>query len=147
MPCSMCDYCSPPRAMAGSEASLRRIGWRYDDVVHGPHRCPVCPPSGPPARLAPEPRPALPNLIMIGAAKAGTTALHSYLDLHPEIGMAPAKELNFFLDPAFESRVDDYAGFFDAAAPIRGETSPWYAMDPLVTDVPERIHASFRTPS
>ena len=31
----------------------------------------------------------LPNLIVIGAAKAGTTSLHRYLDLHPEIEMRP----------------------------------------------------------
>ena len=33
----------------------------------------------------------LPNLIVIGAAKAGTTSLHRYLDLHPEIAMPDAE--------------------------------------------------------
>ena len=28
----------------------------------------------------------LPNLLVIGAAKCGTTSLHEYLDAHPEIG-------------------------------------------------------------
>jgi hypothetical protein len=38
----------------------------------------------------------LPNLIIIGAAKAGTTALHSYLGEHPEIFMSRQKELQLF---------------------------------------------------
>ena len=40
----------------------------------------------------------LPNLIVIGAAKCGTTSLHRYLDLHPEIAMTKAKELDFFVE-------------------------------------------------
>jgi len=39
----------------------------------------------------------LPNLLVIGAMKTGTSSLHRYLDLHPEVGMSGAKELNFFL--------------------------------------------------
>jgi hypothetical protein len=37
-----------------------------------------------------------PNLFIIGAAKAGTTSLHSYLNEHPDIYMSPLKEPNFF---------------------------------------------------
>ncbi|HSI79610.1 MAG TPA: hypothetical protein VK919_03060, partial [Solirubrobacterales bacterium] len=39
---------------------------------------------------------ALPNLIVIGAQKCGTSALHFYLGLHPQIAMSQTKELNFF---------------------------------------------------
>lgn len=39
---------------------------------------------------------ALPNLIGIGAHQCGTSSLHYYLDLHPEIQMSAPKELNFF---------------------------------------------------
>lgn len=39
---------------------------------------------------------ALPALIGIGAMKAGTSALHRYLSLHPDLAMAEPKELNFF---------------------------------------------------
>ncbi len=42
---------------------------------------------------------ALPNLIVIGAMKCGTTALHRYLGLHPGIFMSSPKELNFFFGP------------------------------------------------
>ena len=38
----------------------------------------------------------LPNLIMIGVAKAGTTSFFHYLDQHPQIYMAPIKATNFF---------------------------------------------------
>lgn len=38
-----------------------------------------------------------PNFFIIGAAKAGTTALYSFLDKHPEIYMSKPKEPNFFL--------------------------------------------------
>lgn len=39
----------------------------------------------------------LPNLIIIGAMKCGTTSLHYYLNLHPQISMSQEKELKFFL--------------------------------------------------
>ena len=38
----------------------------------------------------------LPNFIVIGAAKAGTTALYWYLSEHPAVFMSPVKETNFF---------------------------------------------------
>ena len=40
---------------------------------------------------------ALPNLLVIGGLKCGTTSLHHYLNLHPEIAMSRPKELNFFV--------------------------------------------------
>lgn len=39
----------------------------------------------------------LPNFLLIGAAKAGTSALYSYLWQHPEIYMSGNKEPNFFM--------------------------------------------------
>jgi Sulfotransferase family len=38
----------------------------------------------------------LPNFIVIGAAKAGTTALYWYLAEHPAVFMSPIKETNYF---------------------------------------------------
>src|SRR3954453_8767361 len=38
----------------------------------------------------------LPNFIVIGAAKAGTTALYWYLSEHPAVFMSPVKETNYF---------------------------------------------------
>ncbi len=39
----------------------------------------------------------MPNLLLVGAAKSGTTSLHKYLDEHPQIFMARRKEPRFFL--------------------------------------------------
>lgn len=38
----------------------------------------------------------LPTFVVIGAAKAGTTAMYWYLNEHPEVFMSPVKETNFF---------------------------------------------------
>ena len=38
----------------------------------------------------------LPSFVIIGAAKAGTTALYWYLAEHPQVFMSPVKETNFF---------------------------------------------------
>ena len=54
----------------------------------------------------------LPNFLIIGAAKAGTTALHEYLKQHPQIYMTPTKETNFF---AFEGEEINFKGIGDEA--------------------------------
>jgi hypothetical protein len=139
----ICDGCLPPPAMSGSADALARIGWRFDDFLAGPHRCPSCAYRGDGdgrRRLSPpRERPALPNLIVIGATKAATTAVHSFLDDHPEIDMATDKELNFFLDPEAGARLDEYATFFDAGSPHRGEASPLYTYEPNLPGTPGRI--------
>lgn len=40
----------------------------------------------------------LPNFLLIGAAKCGTTSLFYYLKQHPEVGMLESKDANFFVD-------------------------------------------------
>jgi len=37
----------------------------------------------------------LPNFLIVGAAKSGTTSLYYYLKQHPEIYMSPVKEPKF----------------------------------------------------
>jgi hypothetical protein len=84
----------------------------------------------------------LPNLVVIGAMKCGTTAVHANLDRHPDIAMATGKELNFFFGPdtpppgvapgewwrhgQWHRGVSWYCGHFDPTAKVRGETSPGY---------------------
>lgn len=41
----------------------------------------------------------LPNFLIIGAAKAGTTSIHYYLKQHPEIYMPEKKETFFLVEP------------------------------------------------
>ncbi len=49
----------------------------------------------------------MPNFLIIGAAKSGTTALYHYLKQHPQIYMSPTKETEFF---AFEGETLDFQG-------------------------------------
>jgi hypothetical protein len=88
-------------------------------------------------------RTVLPNLIVIGAAKCGTTSLHEYLDEHPQIAMSREKELHFFVDRKNWGRgLEWYESQFDATAPVRGESSPDYSAYPLYQGVAERMAAT-----
>ena len=82
----------------------------------------------------------LPNLIVIGAMKCGTTSLHHYLDQHPEIAMSTVKEPDFFLEDHDREQRDWYEGLF-ADALVRGESSIRYSSFPLNDGVPERIRS------
>lgn len=80
----------------------------------------------------------LPTFLLIGAMKAGTTALHGLLAQHPDIAMSEPKELNFFLGPAkvgsahgwhqgnWHRGLDWYRSHWRTPAPARGESSPGY---------------------
>jgi Sulfotransferase domain len=83
---------------------------------------------------------ALPNLIVIGGLKCGTTSLHHYLNLHPQVGMSRPKELNFFVDELnWGLGVDWYRWHFPAERPVRGETSPHYTNRPRFEGVARRM--------
>jgi hypothetical protein len=75
--------------------------------------------------------------------KCGTSSLHRYLDLHPEIAMSVLKEPNFFLDRSswgkWEEGVDWYRSLFDGSARVRGEASVNYTNLPASAPVAERI--------
>ena len=87
-------------------------------------------------------RGALPNLVVIGAQKCGTSGLHYQLSLHPEIWMSRPKELNFFIEERNWSRGQDwYRHCFDARAKVRGESSPNYTAYPQHVGVPERMRS------
>lgn len=85
-------------------------------------------------------RGALPNLVIIGAMKSGTTSLHAYLDQHPAVAMSNPKEIHYFTDRNADRPVDWYAAHFDPDAPVRGEASPGYTKFPHRAGVPERMH-------
>ena len=80
---------------------------------------------------------ALPNFLIIGAPKCGTTALHNYMAEHPDIFMSNPKEPQWFVaeelreTPYFDALVhsdEEYEALFDAAGdvPVRGESSALY---------------------
>ncbi len=69
----------------------------------------------------------LPNFLVIGAPRAGTTWIHHNLRQHPDIYMPGRKELHFF-DRHYDKGIDYYTSFFEgrkdeAAA---GEATPAY---------------------
>jgi hypothetical protein len=91
---------------------------------------------------------ALPDFLVIGAPKAGTTALHAALAGHPALFMSPVKEPKFFLTDGPPPqrgggpgdvqtyrehiwRREDYEALFDAAPPgaLCGESTPFYLYD------------------
>lgn len=91
----------------------------------------------------------LPDFIVCGAPKAGTTSLHTALAGHPQLYLSPVKEPKFFLcdgPPPTEGgpgdahsyrewiwRRADYEALFDAApaGTLRGESTPLYLADPI----------------
>jgi hypothetical protein len=84
----------------------------------------------------------LPNLIVIGAMKAGTTSLHYYLSLHPEIYMSEDKEPSFFtVEKNWHRGVSWYSSLFPSDATVRGESSPDYTKYPAIQGVPGRIRS------
>lgn len=76
--------------------------------------------------------------------KSGTTSLHHYLRLHPEIAMAQGKELHFFSN---EKNWNQGLGWYEShfnfvkKAKIRGESSPTYTKYPMVSRVPEKMYS------
>jgi len=84
----------------------------------------------------------LPNFVVIGAMKAGTTSLYQYLKGHDEVFMPAIKELDFFVAEANWCRgIEWYRRQFHAAgaARARGEASPLYTQFPTHDGVPERM--------
>ncbi len=83
----------------------------------------------------------LPNLIIIGGMKCGTTSLHYYLSQHPQISMSQRKELDFFVESMNWNRgVDWYGSQFRRKAKVMGEASPNYTCRLYFPGVPERMH-------
>lgn len=81
----------------------------------------------------------LPNFIIGGAQKCGTTSLHNELASHSKIFMSTPKELEFFHDESnFERGLKWYSEFFREAAgkTILGESCPEYL---YFNKVPGRI--------
>lgn len=73
----------------------------------------------------------VPNLIVIGAARSGTTALYEHLRQHPQIFLSSSKEANYF---AFEGEPLDYRG--PGADFVNNSTPSWDAYLELFADAP-----------
>jgi hypothetical protein len=118
-----------PRIPAPARVVARNVVWAYGRATSGV-------------------RP-LPDFLIIGAQKAGTTALYAYLRQHPAIAGPPWKEVSYF-DRHYRRGPGWYRGNFpnrlylrrvharSGAVPIVGEASPSYVFHPLA---PERVAA------
>src|SRR6478752_4899918 len=93
---------------------------------------------------------ALPDFLVVGAPKAGSTAVHEALVQHPQLFLSTPKEPKFFLTAGTRPRRDQHRGpgdahsarewvwqrgryeqLFDAAphGTLRGESTPFYLWD------------------
>jgi Sulfotransferase domain len=77
----------------------------------------------------------LPNFLIIGAMRSGTSSLAYYLRGLPDVFMARNKELHFFTD-RFDRGVDWYRCQFEGSAghSAVGEATPTYMYDPMAVE-------------
>ncbi len=102
---------------------------------------------------------ALPDFVIIGAHKGGTTSLYHLLTQHPHVERAPVKELHFFNRPKrFDKGIEWYRQCFpqprwkDGRRTITGEATPYYLFHPHAAErmaeaIPQaRLIALLRNP-
>jgi len=93
----------------------------------------------------------LPDFLLIGAARSGTTSLNNYLGQHPEIFICPKKESSFFaleghprnfagpsadiswFNPHIVTAISDYQALFNgiSSEKVSGEASVLYLYSPI----------------
>lgn len=102
------------------------------------------------ARLSPIRLNAKPGFLIVGAQKAGTSSLYSWLVEHPDVFPARAKELHFFDHASEPLKVNEYwvnfpsrtrlavAGWRRRRRVVTGEATPIYLFDPRVPKMVKR---------
>lgn len=84
----------------------------------------------------------LPDFVVVGGLRTGTTTLYSLLTQVPSICMTEFKEPDFFLtDGSMSKGLDWYAGLFSDPDKVCGEVSPNYSSVDRFPGVAERIHS------
>ncbi|MEO0532120.1 MAG: sulfotransferase [Planctomycetota bacterium] len=84
----------------------------------------------------------LPDFVIVGAPKCGTTTLYQYLLRHPGIFMSTPKEMSFFSKPEVYARgFPWYTALFEPAGDdqLCGEASTTYARWPTYEGTAERM--------
>lgn len=89
-------------------------------------------------------------VLTIGAMKSGTTSLHSYMHLHPQICMSAIKEPSFFVEETrrgrslrwYRANLQRFQPQLFNRAVVWGESSTNYSKYPMFDGVPERIVAA-----
>ncbi len=76
--------------------------------------------------------PILPNFIIVGAPRSGTSSLHTWLKQHPDIFMSEPKEPHYFVKRRGIETWDEYVALFAAAGGKKaiGEASVSYLASP-----------------
>ncbi len=99
-------------------------------------------------RILTSPLRPLPDFLVIGAMRSGSTSLYRNLSMHPQVGPAKHKEVHYF-DLRYRRGTLWYRSNFPTrralrrreaatgSAAITGEASPYYLFHPLV---PQRVH-------
>lgn len=94
------------------------------------------------ARLVTAASRSLPDFLVVGAQKAGTTSFYTYLTQHPAVAAPYRKEVHYF-DLNYDRQERWYRAFFPYRAELRrkqaitGEASPYYLFHPAAA---RRIH-------
>ncbi len=87
---------------------------------------------------------SLPDFVIIGAMKCGTSTLHAQLNLQPQFFMSEPKEPNFFANDEIYAKGESWYRSLFAAAPegaIKGESSTHYTKLPTYPKTVERLAA------
>lgn len=82
-------------------------------------------------RRATAARRPLPDYLIIGAQRAGTTSLHDYLSAHPSAAAPSLKEVHYFSLNATKP-LAWYRSHFPFGAQVTGEATPYYLFHPRV---------------
>lgn len=88
-------------------------------------------------RLATSALRSLPDFLIIGAQKGGTTSIYRYLSMHPQVRFGRVKEADYFSNYSFGGE-RWYRAQFPVRAPWRhwmiGDASPYYLFHPHAAD-------------
>ncbi len=128
--------------MTATDTAARHVKRRAGDTSHKSINQPVTR-----FRVATGPLRVLPDYVIIGAQKCGTSSLYRYLNEHPSVAPAAGKEVHYF-DWHFHRGPGWYRAHFPTALYrevfrvrtgqrlVTGEASPYYMFHP---HVPKRI--------
>ncbi|WP_179348056.1 sulfotransferase domain-containing protein [Winogradskyella pacifica] len=85
----------------------------------------------------------LPDFMIIGAMKSGTTSLHDYLGKHPDIFTTEVKEIHYFADSNYKKyNLEWYKNHFVSEKKLVGTSPQSYTKrhNELYKNIPERLH-------
>lgn len=85
----------------------------------------------------------LPDFIIIGVQKGGTSSLYYYLSQHPELKLSTRQEIHYY-DKNYQNGIGWYKSFFPLSSSPKktGESTPYYIFHPHVAkrikkDIPD----------